>query len=142
RGVAFLPGGNQIVTGNAKTVSVWDVQTRQRIQQFAIPGGSLFVMALSPDGKSIVTGSEQPQGVHVRLWDVASGRQVREFADPAPVNAVAFSPDGKYILSGGRDNMARLWEVATGQLVRTFVGHTFWLWGVSFSPDGKVVLTA
>jgi WD40 repeat protein len=142
RGVAFSPDGNSIVTGNAKTVSVWDVQSRQRIQQFTIPGGSLFVMALSPNGKSLVTGSEQPQGVHVRLWDVASGQQLREFADPAPVNAVAFSPDGKYILSGDREYVARLWEASSGQLVHTFVGHTFSIWGVGFSPDGKYVLTA
>lgn len=44
--------------------------------------------------------------------------------------------------TNGRDNIARLWDIASGQLVRTFVGHTFWIWSVSFSPDGKYVLTA
>jgi WD40 repeat protein len=73
---------------------------------------------------------------------LSSGQQMAEFDDPARVNTVAFSPDGKYIVSGGQDNIARLWEVAGGQLVRTFVGHTFWIWSAHFSPDGKYLLTA
>lgn len=142
RGVAFSPTGDSIVTGNGGIVTVWDMQTRRRRQQFSVPEGSLLDVAFSPDGKTIATGSIASQGTRVRLWDVASGRPLRGFDDPAPVNSVAFSPDGKYLLSGGRDHVARLWEVASGQLVRTFVGHTFWIWGVGFSPDGKTVLTA
>lgn len=141
-GVAFSPAGDTVVTANHESVSVWDIQTRQRVKQFSVPNGTVVTIALSPDGKTLVTGSDGTKPVRVRLWDLASGQQVQGFDDPAPVNSVAFSPNGKYILSGGTDYVARLWEVASGQLVRTFVGHTFWIWGVGFSPDGKYVLTA
>src|SRR5258708_22048904 len=51
------------------------------------------------------------------------------------VLSVAFSPDGKHILTGSFDHTARLWDVDSGQLVRTFSGHTDWVLSVAFSPD-------
>src|SRR5262249_33149102 len=57
------------------------------------------------------------------------------------LNDVAFSPDGRYALTGSDDRTARLWDVATGQPIRQFVGHTDIIGGVAFSPDGKYVLT-
>jgi WD40 repeat protein len=57
------------------------------------------------------------------------------------VVSVAFSPDGKYVLTGGFDHTAKLWDAATGELVRDFYGHTGAVDSVAFSPDGKYVLT-
>jgi roadblock/LC7 domain-containing protein len=56
-----------------------------------------------------------------------------------PVVAVAFSPDGKLVLTGSDDNTARLWEAAMA--VATLSGHTLRVNAVAFSPDGKLVLT-
>ena len=52
------------------------------------------------------------------------------------VNSVSISPDGRWGLSGGRDETLRLWELATGLCVRTFKGHTGFVSSVSISPDG------
>jgi len=52
-----------------------------------------------------------------------------------------FSPDGKYIVTGGRDKTAKLWEVATGREMRTFLGHTATVRAICFSPDGKTIVT-
>jgi WD40 repeat protein len=57
------------------------------------------------------------------------------------VSAVAFSPDGKYVLTGSHDNTVVLWETATGNKVRSFLGHTSYVLAVAISPDGKHVLT-
>ncbi|MBM4133741.1 MAG: hypothetical protein FJ245_08240 [Nitrospira sp.] len=58
------------------------------------------------------------------------------------VRAVAFSPDGKWALSGSEDQTLRLWEAATGREVRTFVGHAEAITFAVFSPDGRQILSS
>jgi WD40 repeat protein len=54
---------------------------------------------------------------------------------------VAFSPDGKLILTGSDDCTACLWEASSGKELSHFQGHTGWVNSVAFSPDGKLILT-
>ncbi len=67
------------------------------------------------------------------------------------VASVAFSPDGRFVLSGGYyktgykageegEGELKLWEVATGKKLRTFSGRTGWIMSVVFSPDGRFAL--
>jgi len=58
-----------------------------------------------------------------------------------PCLPVAFSPDGKRVLTGSADKTARLWDAATGAAVATLQGHTNYVVAGAFSPDGKGVLT-
>jgi WD40 repeat protein len=57
------------------------------------------------------------------------------------VASVAFSPDGKYVLSGSWDDTLKLWNVETGREIRTFTGHRDNIKSVAFSPDGKYALS-
>ncbi|MBT4865890.1 MAG: protein kinase [Planctomycetaceae bacterium] len=57
------------------------------------------------------------------------------------VRSVAFSPDGKRIVSGGNDKTVRVWDTLTGKEVRTLSGHTQWVSSVAFSPDGKRIVS-
>jgi WD40 repeat protein len=57
------------------------------------------------------------------------------------VSSVAFSPDGRKVLSGSRDNTLKLWDAASGGLLRTFAGHSHEVLSVAFSPDGRQVLS-
>ncbi|MCK5522475.1 MAG: hypothetical protein KAI83_05000, partial [Thiomargarita sp.] len=57
------------------------------------------------------------------------------------VKSVAFSPDGRYALSGSFDYTLKLWEVNTGAEIRTFAGHTDIVYSVAFSPDGRYALS-
>jgi len=54
---------------------------------------------------------------------------------------VAFSPDGRYALSGSSDDTLRLWDVDTGETVRVMEGHTDSVRSVIFSPDGHYALS-
>ena len=54
---------------------------------------------------------------------------------------VAFSPDGKKIVSSCWDKTVRLWDVETGKEMRKLEGHTQQVWSVALSPDGKRALS-
>jgi WD40 repeat protein len=57
------------------------------------------------------------------------------------VSSVAFSPDGRFVVTGSQDSTAKLWDVATGKELRTFGGHSHDVLSVAFSPDGRYVVT-
>ena len=54
-------------------------------------------------------------------------------------NAVAFSPDNRWLASGGKDNVIKIWDLATGNVLRTLYGHTSNVNALVVSPDGKLL---
>jgi WD40 repeat protein len=106
-------------------------------------------VAVSPDGGRVATGSGQPlqpekeeADFSVRLWDLRSGKELQRFLGHKHwVMSVAFSPDGRRILSGSYDNTVRLWEVDGGKLLHVFRGHTERVRSVAYAPDGRHALS-
>ena len=55
------------------------------------------------------------------------------------VNAVVFSPDNRWLASGGKDNVIKIWDLATGNILRTLYGHTSNVDALAVTPDGKLL---
>ncbi len=121
--------------------------------------GGGYPLAMSGDGTWILTVDSiqdqpggQPRGV-VELWDLESGKRRTRFKGHLDfVRALAFSPDGRKILSGGGreelyfpgdkdDTSVRLWDRSTGKEIQRFEGHEGMVFTVQFSPDGKRILS-
>jgi len=57
------------------------------------------------------------------------------------VCCVAFSPDGRRIVTGSWDDTAKVWDAASGKVLLTLKGHIDWVRSVAFSPDGRRIAT-
>ncbi|MEU6431274.1 trypsin-like peptidase domain-containing protein [Microbispora sp. NPDC046973] len=98
--------------------------------------GEVTALAFQPGGDLLAVGSEHV----VALWDLsgARARKVREI--PHRVHAVAFSPDGTLLATGGLDRTAQVWDVATGDM-RHRLEHENSVTDVAFHPGGDRLAT-
>ena len=102
------------------------------------PGSNVNAAAFSPDGKYIVTGSDDGT---VQVWDRQTGRPLRfPMEQYSTVKAAAFSPNGKYIVAGSYET-AQVWNWQSGKPLGPPMKHNDRVTAVAFSPDGKYVLT-
>jgi WD40 repeat protein len=105
------------------------------------------------DTALVAWGDSDRAGLRVRQGDIwkrwperQAGRMVlqgpwRRVMQRSGMNAVAFSPDGRSVLTGSHDGSAYIWDAASGQILREFKGHGDAVSSVAFSPDGCSVLT-
>jgi WD40 repeat protein len=91
-----------------------------------------FALALSPDGAVFATGSQfdglGQEGCFINLWSAATGELLRSLSGPdghtKAVSALAFSSDGKQLISGSHDTTIKLWDLETGHVLKPFEGNT------------------
>jgi WD40 repeat protein len=111
---------------------LWPVEEIRRI---AWDNVHVYNTTFAPDRRHYLAGGD---GGRLRLYEVESGRQVREFAGHAGwTQHAVFTPDGKHVLSASMDGTLRLWDVATGKELRRFEGHRGGVQGVAVTADGK-----
>lgn len=155
--VVFTPDGKRLVSesidiasaeaartliGQA-TIKVWDSQTGVVERTLTGPaswrqpwGNSL---AISPDSR-LLAGDGGAKTI--KVWDLQTGATEAVLKDqqaPADMTSVAFAPDGQTLVAACADNMLRFWDMHSGALARK-LGGSFYLTGVTFSPDGRFVI--
>jgi WD40 repeat protein len=145
---------------------VWDAATGRELRTFAGEDRSAHAVAFSPDGKVLAAAYGSPgwsgrpaaalpvPGGLVRLWDVSTGKELRALKGYGNgVRSVAYSFDGKRLVSGSHDGTVRVWDSATGkELLKIEVPvrgrptdpkgmgvDSGGVYAVAFSRDGKAV---
>jgi WD40 repeat protein len=125
----FSADGQTLVSNHHdRTIRIWEVRTgkaRGKVIRHPIRGGlthevrRCYPIALSPDGRILASGGyendlwEAVVGA-VRLWDVATGEELcRLSGHEGAVVSLAFSPDGKRLVSGSADTTALVWDVGS-----------------------------
>lgn len=102
-------------------------------------GGPVRAIAVSPDGKSAISGSFDTSAI---LWSLErnAAAQVLRFHESA-VNAVAIAKDGR-VFTGGEDGCIAVWKPGNPVPLQTFEGHTAPIVSLALSPDGKTIASA
>jgi WD40 repeat protein/serine/threonine protein kinase len=148
--VAFSPDGKLLATGSQdETIRLWDVNRGAEVAQAKV--GDIGAVRFSPDGKFLAAvGARYPQkAAIVELRSVPdltlhidlAGCDRTVTGEPVYYH-VAFSPDGRDLLTGGADGAVRIWDVADGTLRRQFPGHIRQVTALALAPDGHVLATA
>ncbi len=128
------------------TLKLWDGKTGNLVKSLSA-GEKVGLFKFNPDGKYIAAIVGEDPGsffkpAEVIIWEVKPGNLVKRIEGfDKGLQALSFSPDGKYLVTGARDTKASLWKIPSGDIAKTFEGHKYWVSHASFSPDGKYLLT-
>ncbi|HKI38872.1 MAG TPA: M56 family metallopeptidase, partial [Mycobacterium sp.] len=138
--------GNRLETmnkGGRGILYTWDVASGAEVRRFEVPiptqQGGRRAVAVSPDGRLMAIGTPTNP---IHLIRLADGTDLTQIDLGAAAHALAFSPDGTRLLSGGRDSSARIWDVATGRPLGEPIKHRNWVEAVAITPDGRVAASA
>ena len=149
--IALSGDGKRLVSGSSdKTLKLWDAAAGKLIRTFVGHMDTVASVAISADGQRVVSGSSDGTA---KIWDAQTGRLIRTFdahvEQPTAkskeetaarrVYAVALSPDGQRILSGGSSSL-HIWEIATGKLLQAHTELGLAL-TAAYAPDGKHLVT-
>jgi WD40 repeat protein/predicted Ser/Thr protein kinase len=143
---ALSPDATQILTGadglhfGPPLMRLWDAKTGQEIRRFAGHTKIIHDVAFSPDGKRCVSCGSYGDST-LRVFDLASGKELLSIPHPDGLQRGAFLPDGRGFFTTCNDGVLYLWDVRNGQKLHSFNGHTPLLNAVAVSRDGRYVLS-
>ena len=135
RAIAFSPDGQRLVSvGQDLTMNLWDVSTGDCLRTWQDFDTWVWSVRFHPAGDRVVTAS----GTVITLWDIHTGAALKTYhGHTNRIRSAAISPDGRWLVSGGQDNLIHLWDLGTGKILKTFSDHSDQVMSVNFSADGR-----
>lgn len=138
--VAWSPTGESFSGSQDRTLLCWNHERGQVLRRYEGHTAGVTGLAVSRDGRVLVSVGNDGT---LRVWEAATGRLYGRielgnmYTDPL-VRTVALSPDGQYALTCSLAASADLWDLRRGVRIRGFEGPTVNVFGVAFSPDGRL----
>jgi WD40 repeat protein len=157
--IAFSPNGENLVSTSLNgNVNIWSISSNKEVRYLNNFGKANSVaVTFSPDNEVQLIAIASDKSIQIR--EAGSWRLIRRLELSAYVNAITFSPDGKFLATGtvGVVNLnklsderisAQIWETSSGKLISSLSrGNNvnalrFSVNALRFSPDGKLIITA
>ena len=135
-GIAASHDGRYVLSGHYERAVLWEAQSGRPLSVLRGHNGDVVVAFL--DAQRVAT-ADPKKGI--MIWDIASGRQLASWTLKNS-DRLAAAPDGRRLATAGFDDKAvRTWDAATGRQVWMQDKLTGWPTGLTYSPDGKLVVT-
>ena len=135
--VAFSPDSKILAfSGGDPKIRIIQTGTWRELKPLVGHAGAVWDIDISPDGKSLVSGSDDG---YARVWDLATGDQIALLHVAIPVSAVKFMPTGKQVLAGDFGGNLTLWDFDKEQKIRDIADLRGDIHGISLSKDAKRV---
>jgi WD40 repeat protein/serine/threonine protein kinase len=134
----FSPDSQRLLMVTGAEVEVWDINSKQRT--FQAQGHTLDIkwVTFSPDGSHLATTSADNTA---RIWSFDGKTELTLEGNSRSVVHCTFDSTGERLVTASLDRTARLWDARNGQLLKTFQGSKGGVEYVSFSPDGRRLVT-
>lgn len=139
--VAFCLGGERLAScSDDNTVRIWDVGSRTCLMILRGHTGRCPMVAASPDGETVASCSIDGT---IRVWSARDGspRGVYTVSPPQSIRAICFTPDGRYILSGGDGTRISIWDLSEQRSAGVMDGSDHDVFCIKVSPDGRFAVT-
>jgi WD40 repeat protein len=149
-GAAFSSDGKLLAAASNNWVRLYDVGRGAVRREFTYDRrlvGRAWHVAFTPDGKHLAAalhryGGREREGPLVRVWEVATGKEVFTGWEGGHANAVAFSPDGRLLAAGGENNgTVAVYDWRAGKRLVRFQADRHGVFCLAFSADGKTLFT-
>lgn len=124
------------------TIRFWDAKRNLLIEEVKAHTKRISSISVSPDGNFILTTSDDG---YIKEWNSQNHKLIKAiFAHPKGVNNAIYSPQGNMIasISNVNDHMIKIWKADTGELLHSLNGDAFINHSISFSPDGKYIVSS
>jgi WD40 repeat protein/transcriptional regulator with XRE-family HTH domain len=140
--LAFDPVGRSLATGSHDgNIKLWDLE-RGALLWTGWHSNNINRVAFAPDGGLLASSGTDAA---VRLWDPKQGTLIQTLPHPDPVCAIAWNMDGRLFATGDIEGCIRVWEIQKNQTatcISAIAGHTDWIIGLAFAPDGGILASA
>jgi WD40 repeat protein/tRNA A-37 threonylcarbamoyl transferase component Bud32 len=142
--VAFSPDGQCLAAGTAAgTLRVWDAAQGKEVVTWRGHAAGVTGLAFDSDGRRLAsTGKGEWNCVELKLWDPTDGKPLAGAASPNILAAVAFSPNGRRLVTAGHDEVVAMWDASTLHGISNLKGRNRWAvpWSsVAYSADGGLI---
>ena len=136
--LAFTPDGKRLVSGAAdRSVKVWDVATGERLYTMSEPLDGLNTIALDPTGTKVAAGGIDKT---IRIWQLGEkGATLLNslIAHEDAILKLAWSPDGKYLISSSADKTIKVFQASDLTEIKTYDHQSDWVQALEYAPNGK-----
>ncbi len=141
--VAGSPWAPLVALAAQKQVLLYNTDSLQLVGVLPFPEGFPAIVRFSHNGSLLIAGGGVGAKLgHVVIWDVITGRRIAEVGDEFDtVLAADISPDQSLVALGGPSRLVKIFSAATGKMICKMKKHTDWVTALSFTPDGKSLIS-